>query len=336
MMDESRLGAAVIPVSLLVVAGLAEGMVIPVPPGELLLGREAGQAGRLGGDRTLSRRHARVTRDGQGRLFVEDLGSTNGTLLNGTRVTGRQPLRAGDLIEAGDSTLKVVDPTSQHDAAAGTAAPGLLEDESNLTSVDLGWMGQDEAEASNGVLTPPRGVAPAVPPRSPSARAAAADGRRGPGAMTPPRRGRGVVEGQVRGIRERTESMGESSSTVWAFRIERYDRTGNRLPPVAAQMRAVAFDGSLSEGDEVRVIGTWKDGTLHGERVENLTTRATVKPKSFKKLAILFVAIVLAMVVGFVTLVVVGNASFQRQSEHAKQEFCQEATSQSGSAPPGC
>ncbi|HEX6678818.1 MAG TPA: FHA domain-containing protein [Actinomycetes bacterium] len=335
-MDETRLDMVVVPATLLVVAGLAEGTMIPVPPGELLLGREAGQAGRLGGDRTLSRRHARVIRDGQGRLFVEDLGSTNGTLLNGARVTGRQPLRAGDLIEVGESTLEVVDPTSQQDVAAGSAAAGLLEDESDLTGVDLGWMGQDEAEASNGVLTPPRGAAPAVPPGSPSASAAAADDRRGPVATTGPRRGRGVVEGQVRGIRERTESMGESSSTLWAFRIERYDRAGNRLPPVAAQMRAVAFDGSLSEGDEVRVIGTWKDGTLHGERVENLTTRATVKPKSFKKAAIAFVAIFLAMVVGFVTLVVVGNASFQRQTERAKQEFCQEATSQSGSAPPGC
>ena len=34
--------------SLLVISGHAKGTVIPIPLGELLLGREAGQAGRLG------------------------------------------------------------------------------------------------------------------------------------------------------------------------------------------------------------------------------------------------------------------------------------------------
>jgi pilus assembly protein CpaF len=46
----------------------------------------------------VSRKHAQiVTRDGA--FFVHDLGSTNGTRLNGKLVEGEQPLRAGDVIE---------------------------------------------------------------------------------------------------------------------------------------------------------------------------------------------------------------------------------------------
>jgi hypothetical protein len=36
-------------------------------------------------------------------MVVEDLGSTNGTYLNGTPLTGPQPLHPGDLIRIGDS-----------------------------------------------------------------------------------------------------------------------------------------------------------------------------------------------------------------------------------------
>jgi pSer/pThr/pTyr-binding forkhead associated (FHA) protein len=38
---------------------------------------------------------------------LEDLGSTNGTLLNGQRVLGSQSLRPGDLIEIGAVKIKV-------------------------------------------------------------------------------------------------------------------------------------------------------------------------------------------------------------------------------------
>jgi pSer/pThr/pTyr-binding forkhead associated (FHA) protein len=94
--------------SLLVVAGQAKGTLIPIPHGELLLGRETGTAGLLGDDPMLSRRHARVARDDQGRLFVEDLGSTNGTILNGTRIDGPEWLEPRDVIEVGGTRLQVL------------------------------------------------------------------------------------------------------------------------------------------------------------------------------------------------------------------------------------
>ncbi|MEM6799620.1 MAG: FHA domain-containing protein, partial [Planctomycetota bacterium] len=45
----------------------------------------------------VSRRHAVVHRE-DGRFFVEDLGSRNGTLVNGQKIVGKTPLRDGDRI----------------------------------------------------------------------------------------------------------------------------------------------------------------------------------------------------------------------------------------------
>jgi pSer/pThr/pTyr-binding forkhead associated (FHA) protein len=49
-----------------------------------------------------SARHARITRQGY-LLVIEDLGSTNGTYLNGEPLRGPQPLHPGDRIRIGDS-----------------------------------------------------------------------------------------------------------------------------------------------------------------------------------------------------------------------------------------
>jgi hypothetical protein len=49
-----------------------------------------------------SSRHARISREGHV-VVIEDLGSTNGTLLNDQPLTGPQPLHDGDRIRIGDS-----------------------------------------------------------------------------------------------------------------------------------------------------------------------------------------------------------------------------------------
>jgi hypothetical protein len=51
-------------------------------------------------DRRVSSRHARLWVDGE-RIEIEDLGSTNGTRVNGTRIASRQKLSSGDLISFG-------------------------------------------------------------------------------------------------------------------------------------------------------------------------------------------------------------------------------------------
>ena len=74
---------------------------------ELLLGRAMSVEGRLGDDPVLSRRHARLARDAEGRLTIEDLGSANGTFVNGQRVQAPRTLEVGDLVSVGETVLEV-------------------------------------------------------------------------------------------------------------------------------------------------------------------------------------------------------------------------------------
>lgn len=56
-------------------------------------------------EETVSSRHARLlVRDG--RWWIEDLGSTNGTTVNDARVTGTRALGTGDLIQVGRVRLR--------------------------------------------------------------------------------------------------------------------------------------------------------------------------------------------------------------------------------------
>jgi len=57
-------------------------------------------------DAFASDRHARFD-TAEGRLFVHDLGSTNGTMVNGDRVAERTPLSPGDAITIGGTIMEV-------------------------------------------------------------------------------------------------------------------------------------------------------------------------------------------------------------------------------------
>lgn len=104
---DKRTPAARYAARLFVVTGPAAGAVMPVS-GDLRLGR-AENGGDLGGDTALSRHHA-VLRAGPGGMTIEDLGSANGTFVNGLRVAGTSLVRPGDIIEVGDSTLRLALP----------------------------------------------------------------------------------------------------------------------------------------------------------------------------------------------------------------------------------
>jgi pSer/pThr/pTyr-binding forkhead associated (FHA) protein len=89
-----------------VLTGKAAGMSILIDD-ELLIGRLADGAGRLADDEEISRSHARVSIESSGRCTIEDLGSTNGTWVNGMRISTPQTLSEGDTVELGGTTMTV-------------------------------------------------------------------------------------------------------------------------------------------------------------------------------------------------------------------------------------
>lgn len=72
---------------------------------EVTLGRSPG-CGVSVPDTTVSQLHARLFRD-NGTLYIEDLGSTNGTFVNKVRVGGPVALKRGDRVQVGSTVLEV-------------------------------------------------------------------------------------------------------------------------------------------------------------------------------------------------------------------------------------
>ena len=93
--------------SLCIASGAHQGDTLDLPPGETIIGRSEGCAPLLRTDQSLSRRHAKLTHDPPGVVTVEDLGSLNGTKLNGSPVTSPTPMRPGDTLTVGESTLRL-------------------------------------------------------------------------------------------------------------------------------------------------------------------------------------------------------------------------------------
>jgi pSer/pThr/pTyr-binding forkhead associated (FHA) protein len=110
--------------------------------GELVLGREQGSAGLVLDDPGISRRHAAVRALG-GAVTVEDLGSSNGTFVNGERISSEVELADGDEVQLGGTVFSV----HGGDAATAMMAPGA----------------DPTAEHPGPAAAPPRAPAPAQP-----------------------------------------------------------------------------------------------------------------------------------------------------------------------------
>ncbi len=72
----------------------------------ITIGRSEENTIALPADEFASARHARIEplRDG---VWIVDLGSTNGTSVNGRRIDGRERLSEGDVIRIGDTELRI-------------------------------------------------------------------------------------------------------------------------------------------------------------------------------------------------------------------------------------
>jgi DNA-binding NtrC family response regulator len=106
--------------------GGASSRVVPLGDGtELVFGRQSSCEVVIDHD-GVSRRHARIARRNND-VVVEDLDSRNGTLVNGTPITGPRRLAAGDALAIGPATV-VIATASTSRQARPIATIGELED----------------------------------------------------------------------------------------------------------------------------------------------------------------------------------------------------------------
>jgi pSer/pThr/pTyr-binding forkhead associated (FHA) protein len=110
-------------------------------------------------DPEVSRRHAAIRQHGDG-VAIEDLGSTNGTIVNGDKVRGVQPLNDGDSVRVGNTVFRV----RVESAAADSGATMVGNVQSGAPQVTAA------RAIPNDITAPPPGQQPAAPaPQAPAA-----------------------------------------------------------------------------------------------------------------------------------------------------------------------
>jgi hypothetical protein len=97
------------------------GMVFELSEEVIMMGRDVTNDIVIG-DAEMSRQHARLTRT-PGGYVVEDLGSTNGTFVNGERLMAPRVLNPGDLVGMGETVTMTFDAVSPESAATVARPP---------------------------------------------------------------------------------------------------------------------------------------------------------------------------------------------------------------------
>ncbi len=88
-------------------SGPTPGVTFPLEGDQLTIGRDSTNGVAIN-DAEVSRKHSRLTFQG-GKYVLEDLGSTNGTFVNGQRLAGPVVLKPGDVISLGEQIVLMYD-----------------------------------------------------------------------------------------------------------------------------------------------------------------------------------------------------------------------------------
>lgn len=84
-------------------SGPTPGKVFPIDGNEIGIGRDASQTISIN-DAEISRKHAKMELRGTS-YVIQDLGSTNGTFVNGNRISGIQVLNPNDIVSFGENIV---------------------------------------------------------------------------------------------------------------------------------------------------------------------------------------------------------------------------------------
>ncbi len=142
-------------------AGPNSGRIYPLEGEEITVGREAVNGVAIN-DAEVSRKHAKLTLHGSA-YVIQDLGSTNGTFVNGQRVTATQVLNPGDSISFGENIVlqyeAVFDPNA---TVIGTKGPSTVVPAPKPSPAPAAVPSPAPAAAYSGQM--PSGPAPAAAP----------------------------------------------------------------------------------------------------------------------------------------------------------------------------
>ena len=92
--------------------------------GSYILGKDPSLSDLVFNDLSVSRQHARITIDEQDLVFIEDLGSRNGILVNAEMTLDKRELRSQDLVSIGTTSFLVIDREETHQTII--SAPQIL------------------------------------------------------------------------------------------------------------------------------------------------------------------------------------------------------------------
>ncbi|HEY8945309.1 MAG TPA: FHA domain-containing protein [Polyangiaceae bacterium] len=159
-------GVEVLPdATVVVVGGPSAGKIFPLHGGDVLIGRVKEARIRID-EKAVSARHARIMNREGGHVIV-DLGSTNGTLLNGKRLNSHQPaeLAPGDSIQVAETVLAYL-PSNVSDTQEQThyLAKALPQVPAGSTALTLGEAASWGDQAILARLLAAQPAVPAEPP----------------------------------------------------------------------------------------------------------------------------------------------------------------------------
>ncbi len=225
---------------------------IEVSGDRYVVGREQG-ADLLLNDEEVSREHAALRALPDGRLAIEDLGSRNGTFVNGHRLTGPVSLSGGEEIRIGTTAITV----AEAGAGATKLAPPPVPPPPGATPAPPV---PSEPAGPTAPVTPP--VQPPAPPAQPAQAAP-------PPQQPPPRRppARPAAQPAARAPAPKKGSAGRITALIVSLVL---------LLLVGGAVAFVLISGGTSQAlYKVGIGGGWSDSLVEDTRADCVTTGAS-------------------------------------------------------------
>ncbi|MCB1112831.1 MAG: FHA domain-containing protein [Chlamydiia bacterium] len=111
-----------------VISGPNNGAEFAMQPGSTyMIGTDPNSCDIIFHDTSVSRQHARITVEGEDKLFIEDLKSKNGTLIDSNPLEGRQPLQPNTVVTLGTTSFVVFDREGEMQTIISPILPSIVK-----------------------------------------------------------------------------------------------------------------------------------------------------------------------------------------------------------------